>query len=274
MTNGFPYGICCDTVVRIEQVRIPEQIAEKVYEVMRVIDGKVLYFEEHLDRMAESIRFFVPEMALDRDKVKQLVGELIERNGVRQVNLRIEGYLRDGHHLDLIGYLLEGHYPDRTQYEQGVCVGSYEHERVNPGVKTIDLEYKRRVAAFIEKEALYEAVLHHDGLVTEGSRSNLFLIKDGKILSARRQDILSGITRQKVIETIGELGMSLVETDLSLEMLRRCEAAFLTGTSIHILPIREVDGFALDVDHPMLRTLMDGFGKRLAEELNKTGGKR
>ncbi len=261
--RSFPYGICCDTVVSIEKVHIPENIAEKVYEVMRIIDGKILYFEEHMNRMEKSIRFYLPDFDLDRNKVLDLVKNLIDCNGVDRVNLRIEGYLRSDSHLDIIGYLLRGVYPTEEMYREGVVVKGFNYERNNPTIKAINQDYKETVNHFIKENDIYEAVLYHDKHVTEGSRSNLFFIKAGRVYSAREDDILSGITRKKVVETISVMNIESVQKDILIGDVDQYEAAFLTGTSIHILPIRLFDKKEFDVNHPLLRDLMKGFQKTL-----------
>jgi branched-chain amino acid aminotransferase len=265
--RSFPYGICCDTVVSIEKVRIPENIEEKVYEVMRIIDGKILYFEEHMDRMEKSIRFYLPHFELDRNKVLDLVKDLIDCIGIDRVNLRIEGYLRKDSHLDLIGYLVRGEYPTEEMYLEGVVVKGFNYERINPTIKAINQDYKATVNRFIKENGIYEAVLYHDKHVTEGSRSNLFFIKNGCIYSAREEDVLSGITRQKVVETIGSMNIENIQKDILVGDIDQYEAAFLTGTSIHILPIRLFDNKRFDTDHPLLRELMKEFQKTLEKHM-------
>ena len=124
------------------------------------------------------------------------------------------------------------------------------------------------VTHFIQDNDIYEAVLYHDGKVTEGSRSNLFFLKEGCIYSARDEDVLSGITRQKVVETINSMGIQNIQKDIPIEELSQFEAAFLTGTSIHILPIKSYEDVEFDVDHPLLRELMGAFQLTIEKHLS------
>src|SRR6185369_1453135 len=85
-------------------------------------------------------------------------------------------------------------------------------------------------------------LLDMDGRLAEGSGENLFVIKDGKIVTNRAVDsILMGITRDSVIEIACNLGITLETKSLELEDLLAADEAFFTGTAAEVTPIREVD---------------------------------
>ena len=261
--KSFPYGICCDTIVKIDEVIVPENIQNKVYEVMRIIDKKVLYFEEHMNRMEKSIRFYNPGFDLDRGKILELMKMLIESIEISEVNCRIEVYLNADGSIQLIGYLLPGIYPTAKMYDEGIEVKSLVYQRVNPNVKSINYNYKSTVNEFLRKEEIYEAILSHDNRITEGSRSNVFLIKNNQVYSAKGNEILSGITRKKVLETLKEMDISLNEDDIMMDELSTFEAAFITGTSIHILPISKWDDIEFNPQQPLLKEIMKAFKKTI-----------
>ena len=84
----------------------------------------------------------------------------------------------------------------------------------------------------IRESGVYEVLLvNRESKVTEGSRSNLFFIREGVVRTAPDSEVLPGITRQKVLELISEEGFRLDIRSLALEELPSAEAAFLTGTS-------------------------------------------
>jgi len=84
--------------------------------------------------------------------------------------------------------------------------------------------------------------LGHDGLLSEGAGENLFVIKDGRILTPpASSSILSGITRDTVFSLIADMGMEVVEQTLSREQLYGADEAFFTGTAVEVTPIRQVD---------------------------------
>jgi branched-chain amino acid aminotransferase len=81
-----------------------------------------------------------------------------------------------------------------------------------------------------------------DGLLSEGAGENLFLIKDGRILTPPASaSILGGITRDTAFSLIADMGMEVVEQSLSREQLYGADEAFFTGTAVEITPIRQVD---------------------------------
>lgn len=84
--------------------------------------------------------------------------------------------------------------------------------------------------------------LGHDGLLSEGAGENLFLVRNGKILTPPASaSILSGITRDTAFELAADLGIEVTEQTLSREQLYGADEAFFTGTAVEVTPIRQID---------------------------------
>lgn len=84
--------------------------------------------------------------------------------------------------------------------------------------------------------------LGHDGLLSEGAGENLFIIKNGRILTPpASSSILGGITRDSVFSLAQDMGMQVIEQTLSREQLYGADEAFFTGTAVEVTPIRQVD---------------------------------
>ena len=84
--------------------------------------------------------------------------------------------------------------------------------------------------------------LGHDGLLSEGAGENLFVVKDGRILTPPASaSILGGITRDTIFSLVADMGMEVVEQTLSREQLYGADEAFFTGTAVEVTPIRQVD---------------------------------
>jgi branched-chain amino acid aminotransferase len=112
----------------------------------------------------------------------------------------------------------------------------------------------------MSESGCYEVLLvNQRGEFTEGSRSNLFFLKDGVFITAISEDILPGITRQKVLDLIVARGKKVVERNLKEIELPLSEGAFLTGTSPKVLPIRTIDNQTFKTDHPEIRELMTDY---------------
>ncbi len=103
--------------------------------------------------------------------------------------------------------------------------------------------------------------MNREGRITEGSRSNVFFVKDGCFVTAPAEEVLPGITRQKVIELLAGSGYALKEHSLSAAELPQVQAAFLTGTSPKILPIRSIGDLTLPVDNAGVAYLQNEYNK-------------
>ncbi|MFA5420230.1 MAG: aminotransferase class IV, partial [Bacteroidales bacterium] len=103
--------------------------------------------------------------------------------------------------------------------------------------------------------------------ITEGSRSNVFFIKENELFTAKVNSVLPGVTRAIVIQIIRALRFQLHETDIDVRDLPKFQSAFLTGTSPGILPIQSIDVFLLTIDHPLLRQLFAAYQENCDKEL-------
>jgi branched-chain amino acid aminotransferase len=104
--------------------------------------------------------------------------------------------------------------------------------------------------------------LGHNGLLSEGAGENLFLVKNGKLLTPPTSaGILAGITRESVITLAGELGITVEERDLPREALYTADEIFMTGTAAEITPVRSVDRKEVGAGRPgpITRSLQKAF---------------
>jgi branched-chain amino acid aminotransferase len=110
-------------------------------------------------------------------------------------------------------------------------------------------------------------LLDMHGSLAEGSGENLFVIKDGKIVTNKADDsILMGITRDAAVEIALELGFSVEAKSLELDDLLNADEAFFTGTAAEITPIREVDGKVIGEGKrgPVTKQIQDTFFEAVA----------
>ena len=89
-------------------------------------------------------------------------------------------------------------------------------------------------------------LLDEDGLVCEGSGENIFVVRDGELVTpGHTNSILDGICRKSVIQIAGDLGYNVVERDIARAELYIAEEVFLCGTAAELVPVREMDGHEL-----------------------------
>jgi branched-chain amino acid aminotransferase len=162
-------------------------------------------------------------------------------------------------------------YPTVDDYQKGVNLLSFSTFRPVPGAKVLHPEMRQQMDELIKKHSVYEILMvHPDGYITEGSRSNFFMIRGKDVFTAPENDILKGITRKYVVQICEESHLSLRETRVAFTDLSQMESVFITGTSPKILPISCIDDLAFDVSHPVLRLLMDKFDELIQNHLINT----
>jgi branched-chain amino acid aminotransferase len=95
--------------------------------------------------------------------------------------------------------------------------------------------------------------------ITEASKANVFAIHDGHIITPPEAVILPGITRHYVLEICNELSLEVTRKKINFEEIRDLEGLFLTGTSLHVLPVSTVNDHPLPVKHPVMTEIMKNF---------------
>ena len=104
--------------------------------------------------------------------------------------------------------------------------------------------------------------LGHDGLLSEGAGENLFIVKNGRVLTPPNSaSILSGITRDTIFSLLADMGIEVAEQTLSREQLYGADEAFFTGTAVEVTPIRQVDHITIGNGGcgPLTKRVQDAF---------------
>ncbi len=227
---------------------------KKAYEVLRVAKGIPLFFEDHLNRLRLSAKLAKMELRLTDNEILQLLFKLIEFNKISEGNIYLAFYK------SFTAYFIPHKYPTSEMYNTGVDCGIMSAERENPQAKILQANVRAQTDELIAKNNFYEVLLtDRQQRITEGSRSNVFFVKGNEIFTPPGKDVLLGVTRKKTISLATELGFELIEADILIEDLENYQAAFLTGTSPKILPIRTVNGLSFDVKNQIVRQLMKAY---------------
>lgn len=230
-----------------------------IYEVVRVIDGIPLFFEDHYARFCRSAEIAGISLGFEEAGLARLLRKLIDKNATKEGNILIS---KDK---NLVAHFISHNYPTDKMYNEGVVCRLLFAERANPNAKVLHTEARQKANKLLAESGCYEVLLvDHNGFVTEGSRSNVFFVSGDKIFTAPRSQVLLGITRQKAIETARSLQTEVVEKEIHTSELQQFDAAFITGTSPKILPIREIEEFTFDSQNPLVARLMDAFNERIS----------
>lgn len=233
-----------------------------VYEVIRVIDGIPLFLEDHLARFFRSADIAGKQIKYREDKISEILNSLIKKNQVSEGNILLSCKT------NLKAFFIPHVYPDEVMYREGVRCGLLHAEREQPNAKVFQTRVRAVANEMIVNEGFYEVLLiDRSGLITEGSRSNVFFIEGKNVFTPHSDQVLLGITRQKTIECIEKLGLKLVEESISLDRLQDFDSLFITGTSPKILPVKQVNSAKFDVENPILRDVMQSYDSMVSAYL-------
>ncbi len=242
-------------------------VIKQVYEVLRVIGGKPLFWEEHFSRFVSSVQIAGIQVDLFADRFKEQLNTLIDANKTKEGNIRIDLFQYEKE-TRLRFAIIPHKYPFVSDYKNGVTVELLHAERSNPQAKIVQQQLRNNANKLIAEQHVYEALLvDHNGLVREGSRSNVFFIKDDVFYTPLASQVLLGITRKKVLDCIAALNMECIEAEIDLKSLAKFDAAFLTGTSPKVLPISHIGYVSFDVNNNSLKKIRMAFDQCIADYL-------
>lgn len=235
------------------------QSDQTIYEVIRVINGVAIFLEDHFSRLNRSVQIQHSSFAMSFTDFRGHIAELVGQNRQDEGNVKFSYSVVKGAAQWAFQFIPHS-YPSPDDYKQGVSVDLFLAERQNPNAKVVQQAIRDEANRMIADRKLYEVLLvNRDGIITEGSRSNVFFVKSNVVYTAPAAMVLVGITRQKVIDCLNELGLQLVEQAVAKDETGSFDAAFLTGTSPKVLPIRSVGATVFDVQNKAVFRLMDAY---------------
>ena len=218
-------------------VQIPSG-ATVIYDVLRVMDGVPLFVEDHSARFFKSFDLSERKRPFGESWFEQSINQFIRQYGVVHGNIRCVYSISAANETQYLVYEIKHSYPTAEMYANGVACGTFVGERANPNVKQ-EAAVKTNAYKKIAETGVYEVLLvDNDHNVTEGSKSNTFFVKGNTIVTAMAQDVLCGITRLQIVSLIHSLRIPLEERKIHLSELSGFDAAFISGTSPKVLPIR------------------------------------
>jgi branched-chain amino acid aminotransferase len=151
-------------------------------------------------------------------------------------------------------------YPKEKDYINGVSCNFLHEERPNPALKVFHAELKKKVDKNKREAGVFESLLvNKQGLITEGSKSNIFFIKEQRLFTAPDSLVLAGITRQKIIDICKNLNFPLRLQAIDYKNIANYHAAFLCGTSPGVLPIHKIEDISFQVNNHILQKVHQAY---------------
>jgi len=245
--------------------------ADGVYEAFRTYNGKLFRLDDHWERLKYSLSQL--EIPLnDFHQIENISTKLAEINNIKT---EYSVYLQISRGVS---------FPRTHNYENNLTPNVFafakpikdNSKEKNIGVKVILEEDLRWLRCDIKSTSLlpavianqkairnnaFEAILFRDDLITEGSHTNFFAVKDNKIYTAPLSNfILNGITRKVILELCKENKISFFEKYIKLNELKTFDEFFITGTTTEVTPVIQIDDWTVKDGKP-------GFITRKTQEL-------
>jgi branched-chain amino acid aminotransferase len=257
---------------------------DAVFDTTRTFGHRVFKLREHVERLYRSLRYLRIDPGLTQDAMIEITGEVVRRNlALLEPDEDYWVTQRVSRGLDASAREI---WPDRpgatvivecvplplreraALYRDGIRVITPSVRRtapdaLSPRVKTHN--YLNLIAGGLEVSAqdpeAWAVLLDASGNLAEGLGSNIFLVQKGALLTPREQAVLSGISRETVIDLARDAGITVVEKDLDLYDAYNADEAFLTSTSLCICPVAQVNGAAIGgaLPGPVTRQLTEAY---------------
>jgi branched-chain amino acid aminotransferase len=277
------------------EVRIPFRDSSWVYgdgcfDMTRSFHHRLFKVKEHVDRLYRSLKYLRIDPGFGPPQMCALTEELFERNrhllgadddywvgqrisrGVKEV----DGDNIDHHGPNIVLECAPLPLVKRAKlFKTGIHVVVPSHRRVPPDSLTprakthnyLNLVVANQEVQSIDPEA-WAVLLDVNGNLAEGMGSNIFIVRDGEILTPREKFVLPGVSRQTVMDLAGQEDIALREDDIDLYDAYNADEVFLTSTSLCICPVTRLNGVEIgpagQVWGPVTQRLADGY-RRLVD---------
>ena len=240
-------------------------MADGVYEVTSVLGGKLLDFEGHYARLVRSLRELDMDCPLSREDLLAIHRDIVAKNAVEDGMVYLQITRGNPGDRDFA-------FPDPATTAPTVVLftqskpGLAESPMAKTGmkvisipdirwgrrdIKTVQLLYPSMGKMLAKKAGCDDAWMVEDGLVTEGTSNNAYIVKGNRIVTRDlSNDILHGITRAAVLRFAREAQMEVEERPFTLEEALAADEAFITSASTFVMPVVEIDGQAVGAGKP------------------------
>ena len=235
-------------------------MADGVYEVTSVLDGKLIDFGGHAARLERSLTELDMAAPVTTDALRDIFRELITRNDLVEGMIYLQVTRGAPNDRDFA-------FPDPDETPSTIVAFSQSKPGLadNPvakigqkvisiedirwgrrDIKTVQLLYPSMGKMMAKAAGADDAWMVEDGFVTEGTSNNAYIVKGGKIITRQLStDILHGITRAAILRFAREAQMVVEERSFSIEEAQNADEAFFTSASAFVMPVVEIDGAQL-----------------------------
>jgi len=238
-------------------------LGDGVWEGIRLHKSKLVFIEEHLDRLYASAEGISLHISYSKQEIIHQINKVLDKNNmddnihIRLVVSRgdkITPYQNPNANVGPINLVIIPEYKqtDPDTYVKGVNIGRVPNIRPNDSILSPHyntLSKLNCILASIEANKLgYDEGIMNDmnGNISTCNSTNLFFIKNDRVLTSTGEYCLNGITRGKAILVCNQNNIACSETNFTFEDIKNCNEAFVTGTFAGIIPVSQLEGRKLE----------------------------
>ena len=237
-------------------------LGDGIWEGIRFHQSVLIHIEEHLDRLYESAKGISLHIGFEKEYIMNEINKTLTKNNMKDdVHIRlvvsrgnkITPYQNPNANVGPINFVIIPEYKkaDSNTYKNGIKIGRVKNIRpnneiLNPQYNT--LSKLNCILASIEANKLgYDEGIMNDmhGFISTCNSTNLFFIKNNKIITSKGKYCLNGITRSKTIEVCKENNIPCYEKNFTFKDIEDCQEAFVTGTFGGIVPVSILENKSL-----------------------------
>jgi len=251
------------------------QFGDGVYEVIRIYESVPYTLDEHIERFYRSAYEISISPQLKKEELKKKLIRLIQENQVINGGIYVQitrGIAPRKHHYDksispqLLAYTLPLNQLKKEQKEGVATLTGEDLRWLRCDIKSLNLLYNVMMKQKAYENGAFESILIRDGYVTEGTSSNVFMIKDQVIYTHPANHlILDGITRRELLNLFKQKGWNYEESAFLKEELMSADEVFITSTTTEVIPVVSIDGLHISNGVPgsVTKEILKAFTQRI-----------
>lgn len=236
-----------------------------LFETMRCWNRKIVHFPGHIDRIEKSARLLEIKFPYDRNKIKRIIKQALERSGFSDNYIRLTVWKDDVEQVSISVIIKEYKPYPVLKYKKGfsVCVSAVRRDNNSflSGIKSTSRAVLELAYSKARENNFDEAVfLNNLGYIAEASRSNIFFIRDNTLCTPSLEcGCLEGITRGSILDLAKKYGVCVNEGKFTLNDLYGAQQAFLSNSLMGIMPLAYVNDKSIGAIGKLTRFFMDKY---------------
>lgn len=241
-----------DAKLRISDLSI--QRGYGIFDFFKVLDGRPVFLDDHLDRFYRSASLMHLPVETNRDQLKAILRELIDRNGINTSGIRITltgGESSDGYTIGRPNLIINhrGLPDNRSLGERGLRLLTCAHKRQIPEAKTLDYLMAIWLQPMLRERGADDVLYYQDDMISECPRSNVFVVTaEGQLLTPGH-GVLQGVIRGKLL-ALGAEAFAAEVRQVTLGDLHRASEVLMTSSTKNLISVVEIDGKPVGTGKP------------------------